>query len=87
MSGHPNRNWRKGWRVDPASLTAVHDSGLRVLGRLIDGGIDIEVEQASMPAPGPNSTPADMQALGRELGRRCEEGGRLLLEAVGRDVS
>lgn len=85
MSGHPHRNWRKGWRVDPASLTAVHESGARVVGRLLDDGLDVEVERASLPVPGPGASPDDILALGRELGRRCEEGGRLLLESLHRD--
>jgi len=55
---------------------------LRIVGARIDGGLDVEVEQATMPVPGPEATAADIQALGRELGRRCEEGGRLLLEAL-----
>ena len=82
MSAHPNRNWRKGWRVDPAGLTATHESGLRIVGKKFDGGIDVEVDQASMPIPGPGTTPEDIIELGRALGRRCEEGGRLLLEAL-----
>lgn len=82
MSAHPNRNWRKGWWVDPAGLTATHESGVRVVGKLIDGGIDVEIDRASMPVPAPGMTPADIQTLGRDLGRRCEEGGRLLLEAL-----
>lgn len=79
---HPNRNWRKSWRVDPASLTAEHSSGLRVTATRIEGGLDVEIEQASVPTPGPGTTSDDILALGRHLGRLCEEGGRLLLEAL-----
>lgn len=81
MSAHPNRNWRKSWRVDPASLTATHESGVRVRAVEFAGGIDVEIDQASMPnAVG--LSPNDVIALGRDLGRRCEEGGRLLMEAL-----
>ncbi|HEX7111406.1 MAG TPA: hypothetical protein VF216_03105 [Mizugakiibacter sp.] len=83
MTNHPNINWRKRWRVDPASLTAEHDSGLRVVGRLNpDGSLDVETQDGTLPALAPGATSADVQALGRALGRRVEEGGRLLLEAL-----
>lgn len=82
VQAHPNRNWRSGWEVDAANLTATHTSGLRIIGKRVDDGIDVEVEQASMPIPASGSTPEDILALGRDLGRRCEEGGRLLLEAL-----
>ena len=30
MANHPNRNWRKRWQFDTASLTATHESGFTV---------------------------------------------------------
>lgn len=78
---HPNRNWRKAWTVDPSTLTATHESGMSFVGKLIDGGIDVEVDQATMPVMS-GMTSDDIIELGRVFGRRAEEGGRLLLEAL-----
>jgi len=38
MTNHPNRNWRKKWRVDPSTSSATHVSGLIVEFDQDDGG-------------------------------------------------
>lgn len=78
---HQNRNWRKAWTVDPSTLIAVHESGLRIVGKWTHGALDVEADNASLPVTS-GIGPDDILALGRELGRRVEEGGRLLMEAL-----
>ena len=80
---HPNRNWRKAWRLDVATLTATHESGLRIIGKLNDdGSLDVELDNATMPVPGEKLSPEDVLEFGRDIGRRVQEGGRLLYAAV-----
>jgi hypothetical protein len=46
MTNHPNRNWRRRWQFDTASLTAKHESGLTIQFKEADdtpGALDGEV--------------------------------------------
>jgi hypothetical protein len=47
MANHPNRNWKRRWRVDQDAGTAVHESGLSArFHRLPSGDWHVETENA-----------------------------------------
>lgn len=77
MANHPNRNWKRRWRVDLAQRTATHESGLVVQFAAEpdeEGGIDGQII-AGMPDLSRSADVAQTQA--QRIARLLREAGEI----------